>query len=68
MEPFVKLSDVAKMTGLSRVTIRRWALAGEGPTVFRGPSGLILFRRTDVERWARSLAEHSEGIRGAENE
>lgn len=55
MEPFIKLAQVAEMTGLCVMTLRRYIKNGEGPAFKRSPTGLYLFRRSDVERWIDKL-------------
>jgi hypothetical protein len=55
MEPFIKLKDVSRLTGIPTVTLRRWILDNKGPAFKRSPTGTFLFHKSEVERWAESL-------------
>jgi excisionase family DNA binding protein len=55
MEPFVKITKVAQMTGVSLSTLRRWVSSGQGPQYKKSPGGILLFRISDVEKWIESL-------------
>lgn len=56
MSRFMKLSDVAKLLGVSRWTLREWIRDGRGPAFKRTPSGRgYLFREEDVLRWFDGL-------------
>lgn len=57
MEPFIKLADVARLTGFSKFTLRRWIIRGIGPNFKRSPTGTFLFLASEVEKWAESLGQ-----------
>ncbi len=44
------LQDVAKIVGVSAITLRRWLLSGKVPEVARDRNGWRVFSRKDVER------------------
>jgi len=60
MEPFIKLTDVSRMTGIPKITLRRWLREGKGPFFRRSPAGTLLFRKSDVEAWVDALETPSE--------
>lgn len=56
MEKFLRLKDVAEMTGIPLWTLRRWLRMGKGPAYRKSPvSNVYLFRLSDVKRWADDL-------------
>jgi predicted DNA-binding transcriptional regulator AlpA len=55
MEPFIKLTDVSQLTGIPKITLRRWILQGIGPACKRSPTGVFLFRQSEVEEWIETL-------------
>ncbi len=52
MEQMHTVGTVARRCRVSEGTVRNWAKDGKLP-VFRTPSGLRLFRESDVEQFAR---------------
>lgn len=53
-EEFLSVGDVAELFRVDPKTVARWARAGRLPH-FRTPGGHRRFRRTDIERYLRSL-------------
>jgi predicted DNA-binding transcriptional regulator AlpA len=55
-------NDVARMTGLSVASVRRWRLLNQGPKYLKiGAS--VRYRAPDVEAWLASLPTGGEGLR-----
>jgi len=55
IEQFIKLTELSRLIGIPRITLRRWILQGIGPTYRRSPTGTFLFRESDVEKWIENL-------------
>jgi predicted DNA-binding transcriptional regulator AlpA len=55
MEQFINLRALSEMTGLAKPRLRRWLREGRGPAYKKSPSGLYLFRKSDVVAWVASL-------------
>jgi DNA-binding transcriptional MerR regulator len=60
MPKLMNLTQLAKLTGISRWTIRYWLRRGEGPPYQRSPVGRFLFREEDILPW---LAAKLKGLR-----
>ena len=59
IEALLNEHDVARMTGMSVATVRRWRLLRQGPKCLKlsaiaGRSGAVRYRRADVETWLDS--------------
>jgi len=55
MEKPIRLKEVAKLTGFSEITLRRWLRRGWGPPYRKTKSGIYLFLPADVRSWFVSL-------------
>lgn len=55
MNDVIRIREVARLTGLSENTLRRYIKRGCAPDFRQTPSGIYLFRRADVEKWFDSL-------------
>lgn len=55
MERLYTLTQICRLTGLSRWSLGRWIRTGRGPVHHRTPGGVYLFRLSDVESWIASL-------------
>ncbi|MFC1482199.1 helix-turn-helix transcriptional regulator [Myxococcota bacterium] len=51
----MRRADICSEYGISRSTLYRLLTAGEFPRPVRITSRLQLWRRTDVEKWAKQL-------------
>jgi excisionase family DNA binding protein len=54
---FLRSSDVARMVGVTRQTIRRWCLEGVGPLHHITPGGRRIFREEHVREFMESLKD-----------
>ena len=54
---FLRLKEVAKMTGFSQSTLRRWIAMGQCPAFRKTPTGILLFRPCDIKTWLDSLTQ-----------
>lgn len=61
-EHYLRLSQVANITGISRSTILRMAKSKTGPPVCRISSKILRWRESDLVAWLRSKSQ-----RGAAN-
>lgn len=62
-QDLILTDEVARIVGVSAVTIRIWARTGELPAAFqvRGRDRVIrVYRRTDVERYAADRNQRSQ--------
>ncbi|MGB6068320.1 MAG: helix-turn-helix domain-containing protein [Desulfomonilaceae bacterium] len=57
MERLLRLTEISKLTGISRWTIRYWLRQGKGPAYGRSPGGHFRFRENDVLAWYMKLGE-----------
>ncbi|MGO9118337.1 MAG: helix-turn-helix transcriptional regulator [Desulfomonilaceae bacterium] len=64
MEPFLRLRDISRLTGISIPTLRRWIAAGNCPPYRQTPTGVLLFKRVEVEHWFDQLPGVGEGEQG----
>lgn len=55
MEAFFRIKDLQQITGISVSTLRRWIASGVGPPYRKTPTGIYLFKPTEVEAWLNSL-------------
>ncbi len=46
----LRLQDVAKIVGVSAITLRRWLLSGKVPEVARDRNGWRVFSGKDIKR------------------
>ena len=51
MEKLLKLSDVAAIVQVHKMTMASWVKKGIGPVGIKSPTGTHLFKESDVERW-----------------
>ncbi len=61
MDKLLKLKDLAKLTGFSTVTLRRWLKRGTGPRFMKTATGIYLFRPGDIDSWLMSREALDEG-------
>lgn len=55
MQTYIDVDQCAKELGVSRSTLARWRLTGEGP-VYHKVGRRVLYRVTAVEEWVHSHA------------
>jgi predicted DNA-binding transcriptional regulator AlpA len=55
MAEFLRIQDVSKITGFSLSTMRRYIRDGYGPRCHQTPTGILLFRRKDIDAWLEDL-------------
>lgn len=49
---FLTTEEAAGLLGLSRKTLERWRLTGEGPKFVRLSSRCVRYREADLDEWA----------------
>ena len=54
MEPLLNEHDVARITGLSLATVRRWRLVGQGPRYIKASAAAVRYRPEDIATWLES--------------
>lgn len=57
IEALLNEHDVARVTGLSVATVRRWRLLRQGPRFIKtstAPKSAVRYRIGDVDRWLES--------------
>ena len=59
-ETLLNEHDVARITGLSVASVRRWRLLREGPRFLKLGSA-VRYRREDITRWLASRPTGGEG-------
>lgn len=47
----IKTADVARLANVEHATVRSWRHRGIGPRWFRLETGVVRYRRAEVERW-----------------
>lgn len=55
MERLLKISEVSRILGCHRVTLKRWIRGGKGPNATMSPGGRYMFREADIIDWQGSL-------------
>jgi len=69
---FLRLKDVARLTGFAQSTLRRWITVGCCPPFRKTPTGILLFKQSDVEAWLDSFeprpTSDSASMEGATND
>jgi predicted DNA-binding transcriptional regulator AlpA len=56
--------EVAELLTISEATLRRWRCNDKGPRYYKYDSGIIRYRREDVDKWLSGLIDGEE--RGGE--
>ena len=51
VEELLTASDCARLADVVPETVRLWYRTGKLPAAFRTPTGIRLYRRTDIERF-----------------
>ena len=55
MEVYYNVDECARSLGVSRSTLARWRVTGEGPTYCKA-GRRVLYRVIEVERWVQNRA------------
>ena len=55
MERLYKISEVSRMLGFSKASLKRWIKEGSGPDVTFSPGGHYLFKESDIDAWQEKM-------------
>jgi excisionase family DNA binding protein len=55
VQRLLNISEVSRILGCHRVTLKRWIRGGKGPRATISPGGRYMFREADIADWQESL-------------
>lgn len=63
LSAYVKVAEAAQILGVAQNTLRTWAAAGKIPMHRNPANGYRLFKRSDLDRFLRTVATNTNVVR-----